>query len=153
MYVVLMDFADDLLPRVSSIRCGEPGVQFLRKRLSFSHFLLFFGEPRDLAYQMESFRLALGVRINNGERAALGVRARTWIHRRVDASRGRRRRRRHAILPRRWGRRRWLRPRHLRHDLLQVRARHAALHGDVGDVVLPLYFVHAAHVLGSNIFL
>ena len=41
MYVVLMDFADNLCPRVSSIRCGEPGCEFLRGcRLFFDRLLL-----------------------------------------------------------------------------------------------------------------
>ena len=41
MYVVLVDLADNLLPRVSSIRCGEPGCEFLCGcRLFFDHLLL-----------------------------------------------------------------------------------------------------------------
>ena len=41
MDVVLMDFAYDLLPRVSSIRCGEPGGEFLCNcRLLFDCLLL-----------------------------------------------------------------------------------------------------------------
>ena len=115
MDCMMPELSDDFLPRVSSIRCGDPGCHFLCNFCLLFHFLLFCADPRNFAHQMESLRLALGIWNVNG-RCAAGRRG--WIHGRVDASRWRRRRRRrrlHAVNGRR--RRIRLRSRDLLQDL------------------------------------